>query len=71
MSYLGWKRPLVVDDLWELNPEDKTSHIAEKFERYCKPTGWGHARQVYVKIHLFLLQMYVCLTLCNFKCFCT
>lgn len=57
MSYLGWKRPLTVDDLWDLNPEDKTSHIAEIFEKYCKPTGWGHStKQVYVKINLFVYK---------------
>ncbi|GBM52169.1 Multidrug resistance-associated protein 1 [Araneus ventricosus] len=41
MSVLGWKRPLRVDDLWELNPDDRTDHIAAQFEKHYRQFKWA------------------------------
>lgn len=58
MSYQGWKKPLTVDDLYELNESDTTDSIASKFERYCKPSGWAHAsRKTYVKALTILMSI--------------
>lgn len=32
MVLTGYKRPLVQEDLWDLNEEDTTRHISEQFE---------------------------------------
>ncbi|KAM4636126.1 ATP-binding cassette sub-family C member 2 [Discoglossus pictus] len=32
----GYKRPLEMEDLWELNTEDKTKYISEVFEKHMK-----------------------------------
>lgn len=50
MSYLGFKKPLILDDLWDLNPCDKTAYIAKKFEPHCKTSSWAHiARKVSIR----------------------
>ncbi|XP_054711811.1 multidrug resistance-associated protein 1-like [Uloborus diversus] len=40
MSILGWKRPLTMDDLWELNPDDRTEYISAQFERHLPHARW-------------------------------
>ncbi|GIX88296.1 multidrug resistance-associated protein 1 [Caerostris darwini] len=41
MSILGWRRPLRIEDLWELNPEDQTLHISEEFEKHYRHSTWA------------------------------
>ncbi|TSP25420.1 Canalicular multispecific organic anion transporter 1 [Bagarius yarrelli] len=36
MVYNGYKRPLVQEDMWELNEKDTTSYISQKFEEVMK-----------------------------------
>ncbi|GFT34184.1 multidrug resistance-associated protein 1 [Nephila pilipes] len=40
MSILGWKRPLTSEDLWELNPDDRTDYISSQFEKYYRHSKW-------------------------------
>lgn len=40
MSILGWKKPLTNEDLWELNPDDRTENIASQFEQYYRHSTW-------------------------------
>uniref|UniRef100_A0AAY4E5D3 Uncharacterized protein n=1 Tax=Denticeps clupeoides TaxID=299321 RepID=A0AAY4E5D3_9TELE len=44
MVFHGYKRPLVQDDMWELNEEDSTRHICQKFESIMN-TELGKARR--------------------------
>ncbi|CAL1277165.1 unnamed protein product [Larinioides sclopetarius] len=41
MSILGWKRPLRVEDLWDLNPDDRTDYISAKFEKHYRQFNWA------------------------------
>ncbi|OQV17409.1 Multidrug resistance-associated protein 1 [Hypsibius exemplaris] len=36
LAYLGWKRPLVQEDLWDVNPEDKTKVSVDRLQKF-----WG------------------------------
>ncbi|GFS47673.1 multidrug resistance-associated protein 1 [Trichonephila inaurata madagascariensis] len=40
MSILGWKKPLTNEDLWELNPNDRTESISSQFEQYYRHSTW-------------------------------
>ncbi|OQV17405.1 Multidrug resistance-associated protein 1 [Hypsibius exemplaris] len=36
LAILGYRRPLVQTDLWDVNPEDKTKLSVDKFEKYWR-----------------------------------
>jgi hypothetical protein len=31
---LGYEKPLTMDDLWDLKPDDQSAIVGEKFEKY-------------------------------------
>lgn len=36
MAVVGNRRPLVMDDLWDLNARDRSEHLMPKFEEVWK-----------------------------------
>lgn len=38
MALLGYRRPLEVTDLWELNPTERSNLVTPQFDRYWDKT---------------------------------
>ncbi|KAG8192593.1 hypothetical protein JTE90_015226 [Oedothorax gibbosus] len=41
LSILGWKKPLVMEDLWALNPKDSTEYVSAQFEKHYSHSKWS------------------------------
>jgi len=38
LAWKGYKKPLTTNDLWDLNPEDKSAALVPLFDKYWKQT---------------------------------
>jgi len=38
LAIVGYKKPLEFTDLWDLNPEDKSNVIVERFQKFWRET---------------------------------